>query len=156
MTGLPDTVTQPHDTCFRCGRPTPEGVPLCGDHNPARIKGPSTTQVHGTIVIGLIVGFVLFGLVAALTRAGGPFAASVVLASVLPDGRTQVVLNITNEGSTPARASCRLSQGGLVGSGDDVFFSEPIDANATRQFTRTLRAANTPSNRSLQVVALCN
>lgn len=156
MSGLSDTVTQPHDSCFRCGRSTPQGVPLCENHNPARIKGPSTTQVHGTIVIGLIVGFVLFGLAAGLTRAGGPFEASVVTASAADDGRTRVVVNVTNAGNHPARASCRISQGGLVGSGDDVFFSEPIDAGQTRQFSRLLRAANTPAGRPLQVAILCN
>jgi hypothetical protein len=150
------TATQPHDTCFRCGKPTPQGVPLCEHDNPGGIKGPSTTQVHGTIVIGLIVGFILFGLAAGLTRAGGPFEASVVTASVADNGLTQVIINVTNEGNHPARASCRISQGGLVGSGDHVFFSDPIEAGQTRQFTRQLREASGPPGRQLQVAVLCN
>lgn len=148
--------TAPNDTCFRCGRPTPQGVPLCEHDNPGGIKGPSTTQVHGTIVIGLIVGFILFGLAAGFTRAGGPFDATVVRASAGENGTTRVVLNVTNRGNHPARASCRISQGGLVGSGDHVFFSESIGAGETRQFTRDLRKAQVPHERPLQVAVLCN
>jgi hypothetical protein len=156
MKTSPPTSPEPHDTCFRCGKPTPQGVPLCEHDNPGGIKGPSTTQVHGTIVIGLIVGFVLFGLAAGFTRAGGPFEASVVNASVGADGLTQVVINVTNQGNHPARASCRISQGGLVGSGDNVFFSDSIEAGQTRQFTRQLREAQAPGGRPLQVAVMCN
>ncbi|HWH37907.1 MAG TPA: hypothetical protein VNT28_09030 [Candidatus Limnocylindrales bacterium] len=156
MSGRLDTITEAHDTCFRCGKPTPLGVPLCEHDNPGRIKGPSTTQVHGTIVIGLIVGFILFGLAATMIRAGGPFDAAIVATTPVGDGQTSVVVNVTNEGDRSARATCRLSQGGLVGSGDDVFFSEPIPAGEMRQFTRLLRAANAPAGRPLQVAVLCN
>jgi hypothetical protein len=156
MTGRSTALDQAHDTCFRCGKPTPQGVPLCEHDNPGRIKGPSTTQVHGTIVIGLIIGFILFGLAASMTRAGGPFEAAVVLTSLQADGRTEVVLNVTNRGEREARATCRLSQGGLVGSGDDVFFSDPIGGGQTRQFIRTLRVADSPIGRQLQVAVLCN
>ena len=156
MSDRAGTIEGPHDTCFRCGKATPQGVPLCEHDNPGRIKGPSTTQVHGTIVIGLIVGFILFGIGATMIRAGGPFEAAVVDAAVQADGRTQVVISVTNQGDAPSRASCRVSQGGLVGSGDDVFFSEPIEAGETRQFTRLLRAPNAPSGRPLQVAVLCS
>ncbi|CAN5647244.1 hypothetical protein BH23CHL7_BH23CHL7_01570 [soil metagenome] len=156
MAGRSTTVTESHDTCFRCGKPTPLGVPLCEHDNPGRIKGPSTTQVHGTIVIGLIVGFVLFAIVGSLIRAGGPFEAAVVTTAAEADGRTAVIVNVTNRGEHSARATCRLSQGGLVGSGDDVFFSDPIPAHETRQFTRLLPAANGPSGRPPQVAVLCN
>src|SRR5687768_8333029 len=66
----------PHDTCIRCGRDTPLGVALCEQDNPAHIKGPSATQVHGTIVLGLIGGFVLLALLLRFATVGvGPFGA---------------------------------------------------------------------------------
>jgi hypothetical protein len=156
MSGRLETLDPPHDTCFRCGKPTPQGVPLCEHDNPGGIKGPSTTQVHGTIVIGLIVGFILFAVLGTMVRSGGPFSAAVVTSNLQDDGRTQIVFNVTNLGEQPARASCRVSQGGLVGSGDDVFFSDPIPAGGTRQFVRLLRAPAAASGRNLQVAVLCN
>lgn len=150
------TLAEPHDTCFRCGKATPAGVPLCDHDNPGRIRGPSTTQVHGTIVIGLIVGFILFALVGTLVRSGGPFEATVLASTLQSDGRTEVVFSVANQGDRPARASCRLSQGGLVGSGDDVFFSEEIAPGETRQFVRLLRAPAEPLGRTPQVAVLCN
>ncbi len=150
------TLNEPHDTCFRCGKATPAGVPLCEHDNPGRIRGPSTTQVHGTIVIGLIVGFILFALVGTMVRSGGPFETTVLTSTRQSDGQIEVVFNVSNRGDSPARASCRLSQGGLVGSGDDVFFSEPIAVGATRQFVRLLRSPAGPPGRTLEVAVLCN
>jgi hypothetical protein len=49
MTAAVD-LTQPHDSCIRCGRPTPLGVALCERDNPAHIK--AHPQVHGTILFG--------------------------------------------------------------------------------------------------------
>jgi hypothetical protein len=155
----PTTISleQPHDTCFRCGRPTPPGVSLCEQDNPGRIKGPSPTQVHGTIVLGLIGGFVLFALLARLATSGGPFAAAVLGSASQADGRTAVVISVTNTGSTDGAASCRISQSGLVGSGDDVFFTEPIPAGATRQFERLLPApAGAQPGRLPPVAVRCN
>jgi hypothetical protein len=134
------TADQPHDRCIRCGRPTPLGVALCEQDNPGRIKGPSATQVHGTIVAGIVGGFVLFALAARLVTSGGPFPATVVGAASQADGSTAVVISVTNGGSLSASASCRISQSGLVGSGDDVFFTQPIAAGETRQFERLVRA----------------
>jgi hypothetical protein len=147
---------QPHDTCVRCGRPTPLGVALCERDNPARIKGPSATQVHGTILAGIIGGFVLFALVARLASSGGPFAASVVGAASQPDGSTAVVIAVTNSGASDAAASCRVSQNGLVGSGDDVFFTAPIPAGATRQIERRLPALDPSNGRLPQLAVRCN
>jgi predicted nucleic acid-binding Zn ribbon protein len=136
-------LAQPHDTCIRCGRPTPLGVALCDDDNPGRIKGPSATQVHGTIVVGLIAGFILLFVLLGrfLTpAAGGGLAASIPGYSTLADGTTEIVVRVTNTSSAAAAASCRVQRGGAVGAGDIVFFTEPIPAGETRDFTRIMPA----------------
>src|SRR4030042_1207811 len=85
-------LSQPHDTCIRCGRPTPAGVALCERDNPGAIKGPSPTQAHGTILIGVIGGFVLLLLLLRLTTAGvGPFGSTLAGVATRPAGALGVV-----------------------------------------------------------------
>ncbi|HSH21982.1 MAG TPA: hypothetical protein VK992_05185 [Candidatus Caenarcaniphilales bacterium] len=130
-----------HDSCVRCGRPTPQGVALCEHDNPARIKGPSATQVHGTIVLGLIGGFVLFAFLAALATAGvGRFEAAVTGRATQADGSVDVVVRVTNSGTHTSAASCRVSRGGVTGASDAVFFTEPIPAGETREIPTVLPA----------------
>src|SRR6188472_1286094 len=93
----------PHDTCLKCGRPTPVGVSLCERDNPGRIKSPSTTQVHGTIVIGVILGFVLLLVLLRVGSAGvGPFRSSVDGYSTRADGGLEVAFTVSNGGSRAA------------------------------------------------------
>lgn len=148
MTSRPATLAEPHDTCFRCGKPTPVGVPLCEDDNPARIKGPSTTQVHGTIAVGLVAGFVLLFVLFSrfVTPGAGALTAAVIGSSTQADGATQVVVSVSNTGDVPASASCRVSRGGVVGAGDIVFFTQVIPAGERREFTRTLPAGSGPDS----------
>jgi hypothetical protein len=132
-----------HDTCVRCGRPTPLGVALCDDDNPGQIKGPSATQVHGTIAVGLIAGFVL--LLVLLTKvttpaASGELAATVPSFTLLADGTTQVVVRVTNTSKAAAAANCRVQRGGSVGAGDIEFFTAPIAAGETVEFTKIMPA----------------
>ena len=149
---------QPHDTCFRCGRPTPPGVSLCERDNPGQIKGPSSTQVHGTILVGVLGGFVALAIVLRLVSSGvGPFPASVAGVATRGDGGLDVVVAVTNDGSRATGASCRISPGGAPDYRDYVFFTEPIPAGETRQFTKTL--APPDDGRSLsqsQVAVRCN
>src|SRR5215210_1990055 len=130
---------QPHDTCFRCGRPTPPGVSLCDRDNPGRIKSPSSTQVHGTILVGVLAGFIGLAIVFGATAAGaGPFRASVSGAATRPDGGLDVVIAVANEGARASSASCRVSPDGAPDYRDYVFFTERIASGETRQFERSL------------------
>jgi hypothetical protein len=129
----------PHDTCIRCGRPTPLGVALCEQDNPGHIKGPSATQVHGTIAVGVIAGFIGFILLLTLTtRGAGQFDAGVTGTAMQADGALELVLSVTNTGTQASAASCRVMLGGMPNANDIVFFSQPIPAGQTRTFTRTL------------------
>jgi hypothetical protein len=132
----------PHDTCVRCGRPTPLGVALCERDNPGQIKGPSATQVHGTILLGVIGGFVLLALLFRLATSGsGPFNAAVSGFATRQDGSLELVMQVTNTGSRPAAASCRLSVAGTPNARDVIFLTETIPAGESREFTRIVAAA---------------
>ena len=156
-TTRPITADQPHDTCFRCGRPTPLGVPLCEHDNPARIKGPSTTQVHGMILGGVIAGFVIVALLAGLAGAGvGPFPAAITGQATQTSGGIEVVVSVTNTGTRAAGASCRVSRGGVPGAGDTVFFTEPIPAGETRTYTQLLPAPATGPTTPTGIAVRCN
>lgn len=135
----PVDVSQPHDTCVRCGRPTPLGVSLCDRDNPGRLKAPSATQVHGTIVIGVLAGFVLLLVLLRFVFSGlGPFGTAVDGVATRPDGGLDVVVSVTNNGSRTAGASCRVSPNGAPADTDFVFFTDPLAPGETRQFTQTV------------------
>jgi hypothetical protein len=148
---------QPHDTCFRCGRPTPLGVSLCERDNPARIKSPSSTQVHGTILIGVLGGFIGLMLLLKLISSGaGPFTTAVAGIAPRADGGLEVVVNVANTGSRASGASCRVSPGGAPDYRDFVFFTELIPPGESVQLTRTLAAPETGTLNPAQVVVRCN
>jgi hypothetical protein len=105
---------------------------MCDRCNPGSLGGPSATQVHGTIVAAVGVGFVLLALVGRVILAGvGPFPAQITQATLRPDGGIDVTLRITNDGTRTASASCRVDRGG-VNAPDDIFFlTQPIAAGAS-------------------------
>jgi hypothetical protein len=149
---------QPHDTCFKCGRPTPIGVSLCERDNPGRIKSPSSTQVHGTILIGVIGGFIGLLILLRMVSAGvGPFNAAVQGVATRADGGLDVVVSVANTGSKSSGASCRISPGGAPTYTDYVFFTEPIPAGESRQFAKSLPApADGPALPEANVIVRCN
>ena len=131
---------QPHDTCARCGRPTPLGVALCDDDNPGHLRGPSATQMHGTIVAGVGVGLVFLALLANLAFGGiGPFSTRVLASAALPSGGVDVVFTVTNDGGKTTAATCRITRGGVSTTHDPVFRTDPVEPGGTIQVTRTLQ-----------------
>ena len=149
---------QPHDTCFRCGQPTPPGVSLCERDNPARIKSPSATQVHGTIVIGVLAGFVLLAVLLRVATAGvGPYPAAVAGAATRADGGLDLVILVTNQGTRTAGASCRVSAGGSPDYRDLVFFTQPIPAGESRSIAQTIAPRTDGTSLQLGSIAVrCN
>ncbi len=133
---------QQHDVCMKCGRPTPVGVSLCEQDNPGQIKSPSTTQVHGTIGIGVIAGFVLLLLLFRFGSSGvGPFPSTLAGYTTRADGGLDIAVTVTNNGSRAAGASCRVSASGAPDFRDYVFFTEPIQPGETRTFTQSVPPA---------------
>jgi hypothetical protein len=131
-----------HDVCLKCGRPTPLGVSLCENDNPGRIKSPSTTQVHATILIGVLIGFVGLLAIFRLGATGvGPFHSSLLGYSTLADGGIQVAFTVTNGGTRQAGASCRISSNGAPDFRDYFFFTEPLAPGETRTITQEVPPA---------------
>src|SRR3954465_2366193 len=136
---MPVSSEAPHDVCLKCGRDTPVGVSLCEQDNPGQIKSPSTTQVHGTIVIGVIAGFVLL---LALFRFGGtgvgPFPSTLAGYTTRGDGGVDVAVTVTNDGTRAAGASCRISASGAPDFRDYIFFTQLLQPGQTQTFTQSV------------------
>ncbi|MEO8625564.1 MAG: hypothetical protein ABI452_02585 [Candidatus Limnocylindrales bacterium] len=152
-------LTQPHDSCIRCGRPTPLGVALCERDNPGHIKGPSPTQVHGTILFGVLGGFILLLLLLRLASSGiGPFPSALSAVATRGDGGLDVVVSVTNNGSRASGASCRVTAAGMPDFRDYVFFTPVIAAGTTQSFTQAVPPLPTgPAlHASLTLAVRCN
>ena len=129
----------PESHCARCGKVTPPGVALCDDDNPGRIKGPSATQVHGTILAGVIVGAIAFLLLARLAvGAGGPYEATIVGRASLASGAAEVAIEVSNTGSSEGIATCRVTRDGGPRPDDVAFRTERIAPGAKIRLTRVL------------------
>jgi hypothetical protein len=139
---------EPEDRCVRCGRPTPAGVSLCPADNPGGIGAPSATQVHGTILLGVIAGFIVIALAARLAVAqAGPFVATVAGTATRADGGIEVRVRVENQGQNEGSATCRVSLGD-AGSRDDVaevtFVTQHIAAGGSQETTQTVPASAVP------------
>ena len=130
---------EPHDRCAKCGRPTPLGSALCADDNPGRISGPSATQAHGTIFVGVVAGFVALALLARFALgSAGPFSSEIESAVTRPDTGIDVVVRVTNAGRSDAPATCRVSRGGVALADDLVFLTDRLAPGEARSFARTI------------------
>ena len=148
----------PHDVCVRCGRPTPPGVSMCEVDNPGAIKSPSSTQVHGTIVLGVLLGFVLLAVLLRAASSGvGPFPSSVAGAATRADGGLDVVVTVANNGDRTSAASCRTASGVALDAPSSVFFTGLIPPGESTTFTQTLqpRTGGQPLSPG-SVVVRCN
>lgn len=137
----PAAAGRPVSHCFRCGKETPPGVSVCDADNPGRIKAPSATQAHATILAGVVAGFVLFLLLLRLTvEEGGPYAASVAGHVVLGGGAVEVAVTIANAGDEEGIASCRITRDGTPRPDDLAFRTERLAPGTSVTITRTVAA----------------
>ncbi|MEA2623162.1 MAG: hypothetical protein QOH61_2072 [Chloroflexota bacterium] len=145
MNEPPTLPSEPVSHCVRCGRPTPAGVALCEQDNPGRIKGPSATQVHGTMLLGVGIGIVGFLLLAQLAvRHAGPFNAQVTGSATLASGGVQVEMAVANAGAAASVATCRITRDGSARSDDFVFRTESIPPGGVVQLARDLPIPDAP------------
>jgi hypothetical protein len=152
----PPPDARPGDRCVRCGQPTPPGVSLCDADNPGKIAAPSATQMHGTILVGVILAAVGFLLLARLlVGSGGPFQASIIGRATLPDGGTEVAIRVANQGSSDGIATCRVTRDGTPRQDDLSFRTERIAAGASLELTRTLPAVARPPYDPSRMTAVC-
>ena len=131
--------------CVRCGALIDIDTALCERCNPLGLKDPAASQVHGTVVIGVLVAFVLLAVFARLTVAGvGPFPASVLAASS-PDGTGLTVsITVTNTGTSTGATTCRVTdpkdRNGGIGA---IVLSPRIDPKQTITFSQAVTELGT-------------
>ena len=123
--------------CVRCGAPVPLDVGLCERCNPLGLKDAAASQVHGTVVIAVILAIVGLAFLGRLALAGvGPFPATFV--SAVPNGAgLDVTLTVTNKGTATGQTTCRLTDP-IERNGTEGAFvlSPPIDGGQTITFTK--------------------
>jgi len=95
--------------------------------------------VHGTILFGVIGGFVLLLLLLRFASTGvGPFPSTLSGVATRADGGLTVVVAVTNSGTRSSGASCRVTAAGVPDFHDYVFFTDQIPAGETRSFSQTV------------------
>ena len=73
-----------------------------------RPAAPATTQSHGTILLGVLLGFVVLFVLLRLSISGvGPFTVQIVDSQSAGQTLT-LTLAVTNEGDRAGRANCRV------------------------------------------------
>ena len=142
----PSAVGRPASTCYRCGKETPPGVSLCDADNPGHARAPSATQLHATILAGVVLGIALFlFLLRFAVDQSGPFGTSLAGHIVLADGAVQVAVNVTNTGDREGIATCRITRDGTPRPDDLAFRTERLAPGATITVTRTVPAVTGPA-----------
>ena len=100
----PKPGSAPGDHCYRCGKPTPAGIAVCDTCNPGKVKGPSPTQLHATILGGVALGIIgLFILWRFMVDQGGPYTATIVTRTMGSDGSPAIMVTVANTGE-PGRS----------------------------------------------------
>jgi len=133
----PSATAPPTHGCVRCGDPVPVDVGLCERCNPLGLKDSSASQVHGTVVIAIVLGIVGLALVGRLALAGiGPFPSTFV--SAASDGAgLAVTVTVTNEGSDTGQTTCRVTDPLDRNGGRSSFVLSPrIEPGQTVTFTK--------------------
>ncbi len=105
--------------CIKCGREVGPDETLCEVCNRAGMATPSASQYHGTIVFAIVLAVVGLAVAGSLSLRGvGPYIAGVRdVADQRPVGYA-VTYAVTNEGTRPGRAKCRIVAVG--GSGEQL------------------------------------
>ena len=141
---LPTPTAARTHACVRCGRPVPLDVGLCELCNPLGLKDVAASQVHGTVIIAVLLAFVGLAVIARLALSGvGPFPATVDSAIPTGDGLA-VTVSVTNEGSSAGQTTCRVSDPSTRVGGESAFLLSPrIEPGQTITFTKTVTVLGT-------------
>jgi hypothetical protein len=129
--------------CARCGAPVALDVGLCERCNPLGLKDSASSQVHGTVFLGIVVAIALLAIAARVAVGGiGPFEADITTVRAAPGDAAGVVVTITvtNQGSRMGSATCRVTDPADRGlNGSAVLLSPRIEPGATITFEQQIR-----------------
>lgn len=131
----------PVSHCVRCGKETPAGVALCDADNPGRIKAPSATQLHATILVGVVLGVAgLLFLLRLAVAPGGPYVATVIGTASNEDGGLTVSVQVRNSGTAAGVATCHITRDGSSRPDDLTFRTDRLVPGASVTVTREVAA----------------
>jgi hypothetical protein len=123
--------------CARCGAPVGLDVGLCERCNPLGLKDSASSQVHGTVFLAVGVAIAGLAVAAHLAVAGiGPFTAQVTaMRPGTATGAVVATIAITNQGTAPGTATCRLTDPADRGIDHaDVVYSPRVAGGSTISF----------------------
>jgi hypothetical protein len=125
--------------CQRCGAPVAIDVGLCERCNPLGLADSSSSQLHGTVFIGVVLAVVALALIGRLSLTGvGPFEGSVAAAVASGDGLA-ITLTVTNNGTGTGQTTCRVTDPVDRSGGGSAFLLSPqIAGGKTSTFTQTV------------------
>ncbi len=107
---VPAVSAQTH-ACARCGAPVALDVGLCERCNPLGLKDSASSQVHGTVFLGVGLAVAMLAIAAHLAVAGiGPFTARVsAVGPGVTSGLLIETIEVRNDGRATGSATCRLT-----------------------------------------------
>jgi len=124
--------------CVRCGAVVPLGTAMCERCNPLGLAQPAPSQVHGTVLLAVVVSIVGLALLGRFALGGiGPFEGKIGNVIPAPPGLA-VTLTVTNHGSAAGSTTCRVFDPASPGVGPDSAFmlSPQIDPGRTISFSK--------------------
>jgi hypothetical protein len=125
--------------CARCGAPVALDVGLCERCNPLGLRDSASSQVHGTVFLAIVIGFIALAVAARLAVSGiGPFKADI--ADVRSDaGVITVSLRVTNEGTSAGTSTCSITDPAAGGGAPAAFVLTPrVEPKQTVTFDTTI------------------
>src|SRR5437899_1068311 len=167
--------------CARCGREIEAGTYLCercreeegpslgtrikpasdlearASRWPSWIPKPSPVQYHATVMVTILLVLAGLAVFAFLNHRGvGPFTGRAEHVAFRPPNELVVDASVTNEGTKPSRANCRITefQGSFAGAADSVL-TDLIPPKSTVTFRDVLRGVNA-APKGTQVILNCN
>lgn len=133
----PTTKAEPTHPCARCGAPVGPGIGLCERCNPLGLRDSASSQVHGSVFIGVVVAVIGLALFARLAVAGvGPFGATVDDVAAATAGLA-VTLTVTNDGAAAGQTTCQVTRAD-GGSGAALVLTPRLDPGERQTFQRTV------------------
>jgi hypothetical protein len=129
----------PTHPCVRCGQPTAIDRGLCEECNPLGLRDASSSQVHGTAFLGVLLAVIVLAVLGRLALSGvGPFTAEIGSVEPAGEGLT-VTFEVTNAGTSAGQTTCRVTDASPRSSGAAAIVQSPrIEPGETRSFTREL------------------
>ena len=134
----PPVLTAPTHPCVRCGAPVALDMGLCDRCNPLGLSDAASSQVHGTVFLGIVLAVVVLAIAARLVvSSAGPYSVAVTAVQRAETGLS-VTLSVRNEGTAPGSTTCRITDP-QQGAGPAAVVRTPrVDGGQTRTFAATV------------------